>query len=410
MSIYDPTLNLVARAWRNSALGYGGGLVFTRATSATYVNPIGVLKTAASGALRHWHDPTTRKYLGWMIEGSRQNVILQSEVFGTTWTASGGQTLTSNSDTAPDGAVTADQIEWTTTADTRRQNVTIANDSAIYTSSLFLKKGKARYVGQQLAMSGGSSIDRYAIIDTQAGSIVNFNSLSDAVRLREFADYYRASITEGNNGSGNTSLRSALFINNSAASLSQTTGIAVPWGAQVEAGAFPSSYIPTTTGAVTRNADALTYPLAMGSDWDAARGCVQAMFCIPVIGAGEHVVWCADDATANERLRLVVDNGTLKFQIVDGGSTVANLSLGSVSENVMHTACVGWGSNFATGSLDGALCPSADSSVTLPSVTTLRLGQDSAGNHLFGCIAALLYRPFQPTESEMMSLALDSAA
>jgi hypothetical protein len=62
------------------------------------------------------------------------------------------------------------------------------------------------------------------------------------------------------------------------------------WGAQFENNvSFASSYIPTTTAAVVRNADVLTYPFAgnasatagtayaeLGTEWSAATGATQA--------------------------------------------------------------------------------------------------------------------------------------
>lgn len=60
-----------------------GSATFTRATTATTVNSSGTIVSVASGVARSYYDPTTLQYRGYLAEGSRQNLVLNSLIDGT---------------------------------------------------------------------------------------------------------------------------------------------------------------------------------------------------------------------------------------------------------------------------------------------------------------------------------------
>jgi hypothetical protein len=117
---------------------YSGVLTVTNATPATartYVDPYGVVQYADPDTIRVEKE-------GWLIEGSSENICLQSEDFSTTWFTTNA-TVTTNSVTAPDGTTTADTLEDADALNYGflRQNFTLAD--VIYTYSVYLKQGTA---------------------------------------------------------------------------------------------------------------------------------------------------------------------------------------------------------------------------------------------------------------------------
>jgi hypothetical protein len=60
-----------------------GAATFTRATTATTVNSAGLIVSVASGVPRSYYDPTTLAYRGYLAEGARTNLVLNSLIDGT---------------------------------------------------------------------------------------------------------------------------------------------------------------------------------------------------------------------------------------------------------------------------------------------------------------------------------------
>ena len=56
-------------------------ITYTRASTATFVGSNGLIQTAASGAARFDHNPTTGESLGLLVEEARTNRVTYSEQF-----------------------------------------------------------------------------------------------------------------------------------------------------------------------------------------------------------------------------------------------------------------------------------------------------------------------------------------
>jgi hypothetical protein len=214
-------------------------------------------------------DATIRGYLA---EPARTNLCLQSEVLGTTWAAPTGMVLAANNTAAPDGATTADKLtddSGTSGHYIEQAGLTFAT-STVYTYSAFVKWASGtRNVFLQFYTNAG--VDQAYVILNSSGEVVTsaavglMTSVSASVTAYP-SGWYRVRVT------GTTSVAAgagAVRIghgNGSSAPPPGYTGNGTDaiyaWGAQLEASVSTVlySYIPTTTAAVTRNADVLTYP------------------------------------------------------------------------------------------------------------------------------------------------------
>ena len=333
-----------------------GSLSFTRATTATYVpvnSTTGYIETAPFGTLRitEW---------GALIEGQRTNLALQSEDLGTTWmnTAS---SKTTNSDTAPDGMVTADRVVSDNSASTQHfitQAISGLIDNTVYTYSVYLKAGSGTYSGwARVNVVPKSGTLTYAYVDLSNCTTGSTNNLVSSSISTSYDSWCRVSIT-GNISNGATSpdIRVYLAEGNGDITFSgdNTSYISV-WGAQVEAASFPSSYIPTTTAAVTRNADVLSFSNA-GNFYNAA-GTVNATFDINQTFVSWSVLY-PDPA------EFIGDAASGKFYAYDGTNlkTIGTVSTGetiyksavtwTTSDNTMKLAKDG--SVSTTGPFDGS--------------------------------------------------------
>jgi len=246
---------------------------YSRPSTGTYVGADGLIKLAGVNEPRFDHNPTTGEILGLLVEEARTNSTLHSQnLSNASWSKSNCNS-TSNNAIAPDGTLTATKI--TTEANDGgvvvNQNYTATQNPVSFTYSIFAKAGTYRYIGIQGFVNVWSNT---TVFDLQTGTIFtpsNFIGTKIAQIVSYGNGWYRCSVTypayyyyyfnfqfalTSYVGSSDYGIY-GIYVNN----VSPTAGQFIyVWGAQLEAGAFPTSYIPTTSATVTRNADTLTVP------------------------------------------------------------------------------------------------------------------------------------------------------
>jgi len=231
----------------------------SRASDGTYFDSSGVLQTASTDEARIDHKYIDGQWVeaGLLLEGQVDNEFTYSEDFTTSWDLVDG-TLTANDTTAPDGATTAEKI--TSDSDntfTRVEKFPTLTDDTVYTISCFIKSGNVSYAFLNLRPKDGTStITQYFDIDNVALGTA-FNSPESAT-IEQFGDWVRCSVSI-NCSSGATIPRIQIGIADGIADGQTDTGdYMYIWGAQLEEGSQPTSYIATSGSTVTRSADVYT--------------------------------------------------------------------------------------------------------------------------------------------------------
>jgi hypothetical protein len=174
------------------------------------------------------------------------------------------------------------------------------------------------------------------------------------------------------------------------------------WGAQLEAGAFPSSYVPTTTASATRAADVLTY--TAGLTYPASLWCE---FERAVDTGGTELYMVVDDGDLTDYAALNVNGSDQLSSIMVSGSVSQGVSTvsGATSTGTVYKAA----SRFATNSIRSARGGSLggeDTVATLPAnPTTIRLGAYAGGiNYCFGYIRRIAATNFAPTDAQLQAM------
>lgn len=224
-----------------------GSLTATRATTATYVDRYGVVKTAAIDELREESE-------GWLIEGASTNANTFSEDFTDSDYTKEGVTVTANNAFAPDGTATADEItENTANARHRVFKSVFVTSGVKVTVSVFAKRNGRNFIELPAIINNGLA-DKDALFDL-------LNGTSTAGKIEPLGDdWFRCSHTYT---TSNTSLTYQVRLSDGASISYEgdgTSGVFL-WGLQVEELPFATSYIPTTTAAATRAADVITAPV-----------------------------------------------------------------------------------------------------------------------------------------------------
>ena len=219
---------------------------FTRASTGTYTDSAGVLQTAATNAPRFDHNPTTGESLGLLVEEQRTNLLLRSEEFdNVSWNqAPSIGTVTPNAQIAPNGTLTADTFTTVSGTSASFQAVACLASTA-YTWSFYVKLGTM-----------AAADFRFAVRDDTNGAFI----ASDiAPSITPVTTEWRRVTYTFTTPVGCVLVRPYSYRFNPA-----TYGTTVHlWGAQLEAGVFPTSYIPSTT-TFTSRASTATYFNASG--------------------------------------------------------------------------------------------------------------------------------------------------
>ena len=255
-----------------------GDMTVVRATTATRVNSAGLIESVAINVPRL--DYLNASCPSLLVEPQRTNLILHSENWSALWSLL-RVTNSANSTTSPDGTLSADQLLDTAVAGTHVaiQTITKAASPITYTASIYLKpnvrtRGELRVSDQ----NGNGVRNTFNLSNGTIGTQVTFGTGFTAVAATITSvgnGWYRMSLMATTNSS--TTLGHEIYISNDSGNTSYTgngSGFYV-WGAQLEVGSYPTSYIPTTSAAVTRNADAI-YKTGISSLINSTEGVLYA--------------------------------------------------------------------------------------------------------------------------------------
>jgi len=334
---------------------------FTRNSIATYYDAAGVLQTASANQPRFDYAPVTHAAKGFLIEESRTNLTLNSDdiIIGPNWlNMFRSPVVTSNQTTAPDGTMTAEHMYCGTT-DTQHSvgQFTNATDGLAYTFSAFVK----------------TAGDDPTLARIQLQEHGNDYTVYGSTTITLTSDWQRVSVTATKGTDGNP-LRSLFKIDGNAGS-----GLYI-WGAQTEQGAFATSYIPTTSSAVTRQKDVTTIPI-LGWFNPAEGGAFAAWnkFANP-----NTVIFEFKNGSTSTSDRLNVFSGARKarLQIVPQGVTVIDSSgtyVPFVADNTVKAA-LAYKSGDSAVTADGvAPLTSSTSFSPISNYTELNLGRTNNG-------------------------------
>lgn len=235
---------------------FGDLITFTRASGGGRFNAFGQYEWLAADLPRFDYDPLTLEIKGLLIEEQRTNLCTDSETISADWNTG----VTSNAVTAPDGAVTADLLYETTATGEHYpldKNIALTAGTA-YAFSVFVKAapGSTRRLYLRIAANGNTF---GAVFNLTALSFTTVNGPVETGYQALPGGWYRVWMTFTAAATATSVVRLQLA---DAAGLGIYTGDGSSglylWGRQVEVGAFPSSYIPTTSAQVTRAADVPT--------------------------------------------------------------------------------------------------------------------------------------------------------
>jgi hypothetical protein len=235
----------------------------------------------------------------------------------------------------------------------------------------------------------GAILGTQAVVVTAAARTLSFYGTGQVV----LSGAASATVT----GTGAYPTRTTFTFTPSAGVLTLTVTGTVQF-AQLELGSFATSYIPTTTTALTRNADVATMTGTNFSDWYNAT---EGTFVVSATVSALQTIVQVDDGSNNNRIVLlgrtsgsggagaIVNGGVVQADISVAGWAGSNTVVSAYKQDSFAAAVNG--NNFGT-----------DLSGLVPTVNQMKIGR-SVFNSMSGHMGKILYYPQRITNAEVQA-------
>ena len=381
-------------------------ITFTRTTDAThpatYINSSGYITTATNDQPRFDYDPITLQCKGLLIEESRQNTFRNDEAY----IANSGVSRSSDLTNSPEGIANCHlMIENNAYGNHLIYNtVNYSFDMGVsYVFSYYVKpKGRFRF-----KLGSISSLRcPIATFDTSTGVVSGSGGTTGSIETLSNGWYRLIAIRTA--PSTGTDLVSLVLLSNGGeeAYTGDNVSGAYYYGGQLEVGAFPTSYIPTTTTALTRNADVAVMTGTNFSDWfNASEGTFVLGAMIASNADFKYLFAASTGAASNIIAGRRFAGGVLADYVATGGSEVVDQAVtGTMTVNVPFNYAVGYKTNNVGHALNGGAIKT-DTSAAIPTgLNILNIGARNSGFDPWGgWISSLRYFPQRLTDNEIVA-------
>ena len=381
-----------------------------------------LLRTAAINEPRLEYDASGNP-LGLLIEEARTNVLAYSEGFTSGWSDAFCST-TANAIASPDGAVSGAKLQEDSSgtggprANPSVSAVLTANQAQ--TLSCFFKAGTSAYAYLTIRHSNGNvaavefDLTSGTVNSTTVSGNMTLNS-SDITSVGN--DWYRCSVTATSSASTTSGFYFLALTDGSGVTSAgypnyTLTGKNIyAWGAQAEAGAFPTSYIPTTGSTVTRAAD-----IASVTAFKYHQNNTQGTLVVQgTPNAGDATFRrFAEFGYSNLRFSIQAISGSIRFYTRDATNSTNNQIGGNISYTPLTSQKLAFtvSSGFAARSANGGTVVSESNVFGLNEENvTLHIGQqNNSASQLNGHIKSIQYYPKRLSNTELELLTQPSAS
>lgn len=335
---------------------------------------------------------------GLLIEEARTNLLPYSNNFS--YTTANDSTRYYNVATAPDGTQTADQmVEDTTTSGNHRIYFSgSVVSAATYTFSVFAKSSN-----RNLTLLAGSGFGEDAASFDLSNGVVLGSALGGEGVIQDVGNgWYRCSLVATNAASNtNVSWQMVMLDGDQRNYTGDGSSSISLYGAQVEAGAFPTSYIPTTGSTATRAVDVATILTAnFGYNSDAGSVVAEVSHFTTESGAAS-AGFAFDDGSTSNRMYYYQNKGQWIGSV--SGSTTFNMDTTDPLENSDTKVGAGYKKDNVSLVVNSSIVGN-DTSTDIPSVNKFYFGSAASGNYLNGHIKSIKYYPRRLTNAQLQEL------
>lgn len=377
-------------------------------TTAPITNYIPVLQTASAGTPRFDHNPITGESLGLLIEEQRTNLLTYSQDFDNPAWAKNSASVLANTLVSPDGLSSADAI-IENTANTehfiQRESVTVTSGVA-YTISAYVKAIGTNRAIRLFIFQASSPFTTFAsIIFNPSTGVVDGASIGTTTVVNIGNGWWRISSSATVSATA-VGVRAALRNGTDFVYTGDGTSGIYIWGAQLEAGAFATSYIPTVASQVTRAADSASmtgtnfsswYNPSEGTLYASASSYIQNLSFVTIAAA------VSNNTSLTSAIRLErVTGDAVRVVINQDGADVSSSS--SWPAGVARGIAAAYKTSGAAVAFNGSLLTLTSVKVPVSPIFLYIGSTGGVGNFLSGHVQRIAYYPRRLTNTQIQSL------
>jgi hypothetical protein len=364
-----------------------GDFTFTRSGNATRVNSEGLIELVSTNVPRLNYpliDGVVQGCPSLLLEPSRTNLVTYSEDFSQ-WQQN-GVTTTPNSAISPDGTLNADKITATTVDP---YPFIFANVTATEHTFSFYYKGEADSIGKEARVL-------FWFIGTATGA-----DLSVPFTLTGGWQRFESKVTP--TGAGTLALRIDFPADNA-----NIGDYGYLWGAQLEAGSYPTSYIPNygTALGVTRSAETCNNAGDVNTFND-SEGVLFAEISGLVESSVARVISIGEGLNYENGIIMSFDtsDNLIKYRVRSNNVTTVDISKAGVNRTLNHKISLKYNVNDFALWIDGFKVSSVSSGAVPLSLSKLQFSDMNVSSAPFyGNTKQIQYFPTSLTDSELETL------
>ena len=390
-----------------------GDMTSTRATTDTRVNENGLIETVASNVPRIDYTSGQGAIL---VEPQSTNSVLRSEDTDNVIWIKEFISSSNNNTLSPSGVLNASKIFANSTSNiyTRRLRTPSAavTSGITYTSSFFVKKAQYNFIHFRYSYGGGDiglclNMNTFAV--TQG--FIDGNNPTSFPPSYFVVNYPNGWVRVVATFTAPSTTNFILFVQ---PSTSATTTLHTPvlndgfffWGAQLEAGSYATSYIPTVASTVTRNADVIS-KTGISSLIGQTEGAVfvELNFNSSTSKTNVNRIVELTNSINSDRIIIAFSGvNSLITRVTVSGVEQASFTAAGIAVGKLKVA-LSYSSNGCKFYINGVLRQS-NLSATIPITNTINLGFSGAtsGNHLNDSINSFQLYKTALTDTECITL------
>lgn len=376
-----------------------GAQLQTGSTATTYTRNFGGLFPP-----RFDYNPVTLAPRGLLMEEQRSNLLTFSDQFNNAIWGASNLTVVANSSVSPDGTSNADLIYPTTSGLARilRSTAALVTSGVAYAQSVYVKAAGFRWV--YLNGVNAASADNNAWFDLQTGTLGTVGATTTASITPVGNGWFRISAS-GLAGTTNFFWVAPVDANGVITSTANGTNGILVWGGQLEAGTFPTSYIPTVASQVTRTGD---FSLISDPNFTPWYNQSEGSLFVDAESFGATTLIARSSVLSDGTLANLMQTyaGPTGWAVGGDASGVSQFNLGFFSTytpNVPAKFAFAFRNNDFVATVNGAT-PVADTSGTVPIVSQFNIGSLPAGNQFNGRIRRIVFYPTRLTNAQLQAL------